>query len=199
MRICCSTHSTLVAAASVSIGAFYRLQVPSWFVNFRWLLIPQESLKGITIMLKGGHLAYLRSVVGKRLVVLLSVRHPGQDGALLAPAYRRRDGGDNQDMELRGSHPMDRGCRLSAHSPTGPTSASAILPIYPMLAVAVGAEFATPETKASINRVGLGVADEATLLASPITLPTSTNSSKSRQRPELSGGFNFDWGQGGKL
>ncbi len=61
---------------ALSIEDAHRLQVPSWFVNFRWLLIPRDYFKGITIMLKhvlSGHLAYLHGQWSeKRLVVLLS-------------------------------------------------------------------------------------------------------------------------------
>jgi 4-amino-4-deoxy-L-arabinose transferase-like glycosyltransferase len=195
---------------ALSIEDAHRLQVPAWFLDLRWLLVPRDYFKGITIMLKhvlSGHLAYLHgqwsesgwwyyypfAILVKTPVALLLLFL-----AAVVMAIRRIGKWSFAEATPWIAVAVYLACALTNRADIGIRH---ILPIYPLLAVVIGTEFA--RLKPGHQLIGWLLAAwlmETALLA---------HSDYIAYFNELVGGSangqnylldsNFDWGQNGKL
>lgn len=187
-----------------------RLQVPSWFVDLRWLLIPRDFFKGFTIMLKhvlSGHLAYLHgewsetgwwyyypvAILVKTPVALLLLYL-----STVVMAVRRVRTWSFAEATPWIAVAVYLACAVTNKADIGIRH---ILPIYPLLAVAVGCEFA--RLKMRHRLIGWVLATWLVVTA------FLAHSDYIAYFNELVGGSangqgylmdsNFDWGQSGKL
>ena len=188
----------------------HRLQVPVWFTNLRWLLVPRDFFKGFTIMLMhvlSGHLAYLLGEWSEKgwwyyYPVAILVKTPV---ALLllflsavVMAVRRIRKWSFAEATPWIAVAVYLACAFTNKADIGIRH---ILPIYPLLAVAVGSEFARLKLRHRL----IGWVLAAWLAATAFL----AHSDYLAYFNELVGGSangqnylvdsNFDWGQSGKL
>jgi 4-amino-4-deoxy-L-arabinose transferase-like glycosyltransferase len=188
----------------------HHFRVPTWFTRLRWLLIPRDFFKGFTIMMLhvvNGHKAYLLgqwsekgwwyyypvAILVKTPVALLLLL-----GSTILMALRRW-----RHWRLAEAAPLTAAavylaCAFTSKSDIGIRH---ILPIYPLLAVVAGIEYA--RARLSIRLVGWFLA------AWLVVVAFVARSDYIAYFNELVGGpangqsylvdSNFDWGQNGKL
>jgi hypothetical protein len=128
-----------------------QLQVPAWFAHCRWLLIPRDFFKGFTIMLlhvRNGHDAYLMGrwlhegcwyfypvvILLKTPVALLLL----VIGAVTMAARRFRNLSFAETAPLIAAV-VYLSCAMTSKANIGIRH---LLPVYPLLAVMIGIEFA---------------------------------------------------------
>jgi hypothetical protein len=194
----------------LSVEDAHRLQVPAWFANLRWLLIPRDFFKGFTIMLThvlSGHLAYLLGEWSEKgwwyyYPVAILVKTPVALLLLFLSAVvmaaRRIRKWSFAEATPWIAVAVYLACAFTNKADIGIRH---ILPIYPLLAIVVGSEFA--RLKLRHRLIGWVLAAwlvETAFLAHADYLAYCN---------ELVGGSangqnylvdsNFDWGQGGKL
>jgi hypothetical protein len=136
---------------AIPLESAQRIQIPSWFTGLRWLLIPRDYFKGLTIMMlhaTHGHNAYLLgqwshtgwwyyypvAILVKTPVALLLLVATAVALALL----RIRQWSFAEATPLIAAA-VYLACAILNKADIGIRH---ILPIYPLLAVAVGTEFA---------------------------------------------------------
>lgn len=195
---------------ALSVEDAHRLQVPSWFVNFRWLLIPRDYFKGITIMLKhvlSGHLAYLHGewsesgwwyyypfaiLVKTPLALLLLFL------AAVVTAVRRIREWSFAEATPWIAVVVYLACALTNRADIGIRH---ILPIYPLLAIVVGTEFA--RLKARHRLIGwlmtAWLMETALLAHSDYIAYFNELVDGPTNGQNYLVDSNFDWGQDGKL
>jgi hypothetical protein len=187
-----------------------RLRIPWWFSSLRALLIPRDFFKGFTIMLMhvyGGHEAYLLgrwsdngwwyyypvAILVKTPVALLLLI-----GTALVMTFRRIKQWTFATATPLLAAGVYLACAINNKADIGIRH---ILPIYPLLAVVIGVEYA--KSKLSIRFAAL-------LLASWLAVTAfAARADYIAYFNELVGGpthgqdylvdSNFDWGQNGKL
>ena len=187
----------------------HRLEIPSWFTNLRWLLIPRDFFKGFTIMLMhvfGGHDSYLLGQWSRTgwwyyYPVAILVKTPVALLLLLASAavmaLRRIRQWSFAEATPLIAAAVYLACAITSKADIGIRH---ILPIYPLLAVVVGIEY---------GRARLLTRFAGWLLAAWLAVAAfAARDGYLAYFNELAGGpahgqdylldSNFDWGQGGK-
>ena len=195
---------------ALSVEDAQRLQVPAWFANLRWLLIPRDFFKGFAIMLIhvfGGHLAYLLGQWSENgwwyyYPVAILVKTPVALLLLFLSAVimavRRIRKWSFVEATPWIAVAVYLACAVTNKADIGIRH---ILPIYPLLAVVVGTEFA----RLKLRRQLIGWILAAWLMVTAFL----AHSDYIAYFNELVGGpangqnylvdSNFDWGQSGKL
>jgi hypothetical protein len=127
------------------------LHVPAWFIHLRWLLIPRDFFKGFTIVLLhvvNGHYAYLFSEWSYTgwwyyYPVAILVKTPAALLLLLASAVvmalwriRRSSFAEATPLIAAAAYLV---CAITSKADIGIRH---VLPVYPLLAVVAGIEFA---------------------------------------------------------
>jgi len=194
----------------ISIDNAQRLDIPAWFTRLRWLLIPREYFKGLTIMLihvKHGHHAYLWgqwsdkgwwyyypfAVLVKTPLSLLLLFA----SAVMMALWRIKRCNSAEAVPVIAVI-VYLACALTSRADIGIRH---ILPMYPLLAVVVGVEYTKSKLSIRFAALFLAIWLAATAFRARADYIAYFN--------DLVGGpahgqnylvdSNFDWGQNGKL
>jgi len=194
----------------ISIEDAARLKVPAWFLTFRPLLIPRDFFKGFAILLVhvySGHEAYLMgqwsdkgwwyyypvAILVKTPVALLLVI-----GSAVLMALRRVKQWTFAEATPLLAAAVYFACAITNKADIGIRH---VLPIYPLLAVVVGVEYA--KSRLSIRFAALFLATWLAVTAFMARADYIAYFNEFVGGPAHGQNYlvdsNFDWGQNGKL
>jgi hypothetical protein len=185
------------------------LHVPSWFIRLRWLLIPRDFFKGFTIMLLhvvNGHQAYLFSEWSGKgwwyyYPVAILVKTPAALLLLLvsaiAMALRRIRHSSFAEAAPLIAAAAYLVCAITSKADIGIRH---VLPIYPLLAVVAGIEFARARRREQLIAWLLvaWLAETAFLARADYIAYFNEFVGGPAHGQDYLLDSNFDWGQNGK-